>query len=1005
MSRRKTGRAGWWRLSMLSLLAYAILPAPTRGQVVATGAIEVVAEDESGGRLPGVVVTTESTDSISRRELVTDAQGRATLQGLQPSAQYVVTAALRGFRTVKREGILVRSGQVTTVPLSLKVGELTEEIVVSAESPVVDVTSAATGQELTLELTESLPTGRSYQSYLQLVPGVLPDSPSRPGNPASKSGLNYADIGGDNGISTDNFYYVDGINVTDPVTGTFGANLNTEIILEQKVLTGGIPAEFVGASGLVSNVVTKSGSNDFHGSVNYFFQNDGLFAENENSPEQNFSTFDTAFTLGGPIVRGKAWFFGSYRRLEREDDVTSLDTNEFLRTVQNEQDQWYGRATWSPTRNDTLSFTFANDPTDISGRRERDITNALDRTRVQGGDRFKIGYSRVLGRALVDFSYAKQNGEVSDFSAVREDRNTIVFRSTDVRTLAEEQRGGFGRDLVDRRDVDLYRAALQWSLGRHTVKAGAEYQINDNFRNSLQVDEAQYTSLAPHLAGTTAGQIATGGSVFSTREFNSGNASDYNGFISTIDRLPNRQAFYDAFDSDRDGTITAAELGRNLVFGSTSGNPHGAINYDRALQTADGEQETQSKGLSFFLQDTFQWGRLTLNGGVRAERYEHFATTGESTFTFDWTFAPRVSAVYDLLGNGRMKVSGYYGKYYDPIRNDLTNFVGTLTGAVQEEQVYALGQWVTYRVRGGPAVPDALFAPTTKTPFTDDLQFAYQADLGKSMTIEALYTRRRTRDVIEDYDLSLYAFTQDGTTAYPGPVDHPDSLFLGLDYFGYETFPFSNFVIATLAGGKRDYQGVELTFRKRFRDNWQALVSYTWNDAEGNTNSDGSADFQGDVDFLDPRAPGQLGRQPGSIEHIVKAAASLRLPFGLELGGTWRWNSGTIASRTFRAAGRNLPVQVEEPFEFAGYRNLWLAPDAVGSLENPSFGLLDLRVQYIRKFGPVRAELFADVFNVLDDQDAIRLQDVVAGVGGTAFGEGILFNDPRRFFLGARVSF
>ena len=120
-----------------------------------------------------------------------------------------------------------------------------------------------------------MPTGRSYQSYLQLVPGVLPDDPEAAGNPASKSGLHYRDIGGDAGVSRDNFYYIDGINVTDGVTGTFGANLNTEIIQEQQVLTGGIPAEYVGAPGLLSSVVTKSGANQLSGSVNYFFQNDG----------------------------------------------------------------------------------------------------------------------------------------------------------------------------------------------------------------------------------------------------------------------------------------------------------------------------------------------------------------------------------------------------------------------------------------------------------------------------------------------------------------------------------------------------------------------------------------------------------------------------------------------------------------------------------------------------------------------------------------------------------
>src|SRR5262249_49134709 len=151
---------------------------------------------------------------------------------------------------------------------------------VTATSPVVDVKRSIAGQDITLRLTESLPTGRSYQSYLQLVPGVQADSSVSGGNPSSRSGLNWKDvITNDNlGISPENNYYFESINVTDPVTGTFGANLNTEIIQEQKVITGGIPAEFVGTGGLVSTVITKSGSNSYHGSANYFFQNQNLVA-------------------------------------------------------------------------------------------------------------------------------------------------------------------------------------------------------------------------------------------------------------------------------------------------------------------------------------------------------------------------------------------------------------------------------------------------------------------------------------------------------------------------------------------------------------------------------------------------------------------------------------------------------------------------------------------------------------------------------------------------------
>ncbi len=88
-------------------------------------------------------------------------------------------------------------------------------------TPIVDVTRAVSGTDITLQLTESLPTGRSYQSYLQLVPGVLPDNPNQAGNPSSRSGINWQDpnTNGNLGISSDNAYYFEGINMTDPVTG------------------------------------------------------------------------------------------------------------------------------------------------------------------------------------------------------------------------------------------------------------------------------------------------------------------------------------------------------------------------------------------------------------------------------------------------------------------------------------------------------------------------------------------------------------------------------------------------------------------------------------------------------------------------------------------------------------------------------------------------------------------------------------------------------------------
>ena len=100
----------------------------------------------------------------------------------------------------------------------------------------------------------------------------------------------------------------------------------------------------------------------------------------------------------------------------------------------------------------------------------------------------------------------------------------------------------------------------------------------------------------------------------------------------------------------------------------------------------------------------------------RAEQWKHFATTGENIFTFDWEIAPRLSLTYDLMGNGRQKLGAFWGRYYDPIRNNMTQFAGTLTGQVIEEQLFIDNQWVNYRTRGGAVQQDAFFSPTTQSP-------------------------------------------------------------------------------------------------------------------------------------------------------------------------------------------------------------------------------------------------------------------------------------------------
>ncbi len=914
--------------------------------------------------------------------------------------------------------MLVRSGQTATLRVTLDIGGVTEQVNVTAlPPPLVDVTRAVSGTDITLRLTESLPTGRSYQSYLQLVPGVMPDSQISPGNPASRSGVNFKENSAtaDNiGGSTDNAYYFEGINVTDPVTGTFGANLNTEIIQEQKVITGGIPAEYVGASGLISTVITKSGSNQYSGSANYFFRNDGFVAENiHTTSTAAFNTKDTAFTIGGPVVKGKLWGFGSFRYVNTGQDVTATDTLQFLRKAKTVSKQGFAKGTWAPTQNDLLTFTFLNDPQTRSADTDGSVSNSRVRQRDQGGNNYSASYNRIWRSLLVDVGFNRHDAALSDFAVVTDkSRNTVAFQTGQVRTLADEQLGGFGQNFPETRPTVQARGSVQYQVNRHTLKGGLEWARHEDHRNLLYTgpDKAQYTSITNQFlasGGVTAGNISTA-SGWSARQFRTSTSSDFTGLIATINGLPNRAAFYNSYDTDRNGTITPAELNSALIFNSTAGNPDGQINYYRIIQTAEGPQDTRVQGLQFFAQDEFALNRFTFNVGLRGEHWAHYATTGDKVFQFEWNIAPRLSAVFDVKGDGTQKASAYWGRYYDPIRMDMTNFAGTATGQSRDEQVFINNQWVTYRTRGGPTTIDGFFSPTTKTPLTDELQLQYESDLGSGMSASATYYHRRTRDIFEDFDPGLYTEPAAyGGAPYFGNINAPGSLFLGWDYFGWTAanHPAANFFLGTLPDGERNYNGVELSFRKRFSAGWQLYASHAYLDAKGNSISDGNADFAGDVLWLDPRAPNMYGPVAGTIKNVFKSGGSYSTRFGLELGGSVRYNSGTIVNQTQFASNRRLPVEVTTPYVFNGVTDLWVADGAIGGVQNPSWAQLDLRIQYVRSIGRATGEVFLDIFNVTNNQGAVRLQDLTAGSGTTRFLDEFQWLNPRNGFVGFRVRF
>jgi len=976
-----------------------------------TGALNVTVVDSSGNAVVGAVVSAKTSESLRSASGATNSDGTVKLSFLDPSSKYVVNVKASGFASSSATNITVVSGQ--TRGLSLVVASATadmdELVVVASREALIDTTSAQQGLDITLALTESLPTGRNYQSYLQLAPSV---KPSNTGNPSSKSGVNYRDAFGQTGRSTDNVYYIDGVNVTNVDNGLANSNLNSEIIQEQQVLTGGLSAEYEGGTGLVSKVITKSGGNEFTGSINYYFQNDSLVADNDNLPNNTYNKFDTAITLGGPIIKDKLWFFASMQTKETEIDVSDLEAGTVLRTSTASSDLGFGKLTAQITDNDFLSFSYFDDPYDRDATTSATTLNNRDSASAQGGSNTNLTWTHSFDKGVLTVSKSSHEGESSTLAANSDTRNDVAYTDTAEATLAARNKGGSGSNSINFSNKDELSVTYDFNINNHEIKVGYLKTENERLENLVYTgDSAQYTSIGASDIGTSYDEYlnTTWNGVTDV------SADDEARVLTAGNAIA---SFVTAYDTDASGAVDATELAA-ATYNSTSGNPTGDVNVYRILQVQKAPLTLRSEGQAMFIQDTIYHGQWTFDVGFRAESYEHFGSDGSKIADFDWEIAPRMSVTYDINGDGRSKLYVYDGRYYDPIRTDMTGFAGTLNGSVREEQIYLADQWITYRTRGGAQEQDAYFSPNTKTPYTDELILGYSQLIGEDKSISVTYTDRKTKDIMEDFGAYVYscggpegAVTPAGCPSYGyDAADGGNGILntdfgLPLSYFGWDAYPNSNYIIGTLAGGHRNYTGLEIAFRKRPTDDkpYSILASYTNNQAEGNSNSDGNADLQGDFDWLDPRAPNMYGPQSGNMEHQLKFAGTYQITEKLEAGMVFNWNSGYLFTKGKSVYSRNVPAQ-GEAYSVGGLSRNWIE-NQFGTEQAPSYYELDLRLKYTTNIMSDRElEVFVDVFNVLDNQAVIEVMPFVDGDGIYDFGEGNDWVSPRSFYLGARLSF
>jgi hypothetical protein len=278
-----------------------------------TGQIAGVVRDAQGGALPGATVIAEHFESGTRITRVADEAGRYLLPSLRVGS-YTITAELAGFRRLVRSGVVLQLGQVITLDLELDVGGPNESVIVSADAPLLQRANAEVSDIIENREVVQLPlNGRNFLSLAQLSDAVVIPPGGTRGDALQQAGP-LPNVGGQR--SGHNIYLLDGVKVTDELFNNLVINPSVDSIQEFKIQKSQYPAEFGGKASALINVATRAGTNALHGSLFEFARHDALDSHNyfdrRDQPVPPLRQHQFGGTAGGPIVRTRTFFFGSF---------------------------------------------------------------------------------------------------------------------------------------------------------------------------------------------------------------------------------------------------------------------------------------------------------------------------------------------------------------------------------------------------------------------------------------------------------------------------------------------------------------------------------------------------------------------------------------------------------------------------------------------------------------------------------------------------------------------
>lgn len=455
---------------LLSVVVVLVWAAAVEAQV-ATAILQGVVTDPQGGVLPGVTVVVTNVETGLVRDVPTDGAGFFKASALPPGA-YSLSAQLDGFVPYVRTGLVLTVGQTATVEVKLGLATLTEAVVVEASAPIVDTSSNALGTTVTKAQLDNLPlAGRDFAGLARLAPGV--------------TGVGSGGITAGGQLTRNNSVIVDGTsNDEQGVAGTRGS-FSLESVREYVVYTNQFAAEFGQAAGALVSVVTRSGTNNLEGRVFAFHRNDALDAQNPFSRAQGsgkapFDETRAGGFVGGPILKNRWHFFGSYER--QGNETTNVITSVLIPVAEREtpetlaRSQYFVRSEYQLPRNNQLGVRYRYDDSSDRGGGIGGLN-----PRERGYDQ-----SSKYGDAVVSLTSVATSRTVNELRVLRgtlstywtvdgyADPNGISISRPSI-NQGKANNMPQGWDSVRYQFVDT----LSHTVDRHDLKTGVDIQIDD----------------------------------------------------------------------------------------------------------------------------------------------------------------------------------------------------------------------------------------------------------------------------------------------------------------------------------------------------------------------------------------------------------------------------------------------------------------------------------------------------------------------------------------------